>query len=348
MSPKQLLILFIVLSYTGVVLIYRRKKISLLGGMEYLLVGLLFSLVSVDQALLKPLLYAFIGWIGLLTGMQMKVEYVSRLDRSFYGRVFVYTLVFFCLVFAFLSIVVAPVTALYMAIGLLPVSYLVVARYCKENRYVLFFASIMPFVAVAYLFFVTVFQSDGYTLSFFFLIIACFAIIARFIITNIDDKRSIELILIGLIILISESCAVLNCSALLVTFAVGMYLANFCPLDDVVFIALYKDEKPLYSIFLLLVGMLAGMQASFTFFLQGMAVVVFVAGLKYVLFKIPFFNMPPHYHRYMQAPGGFAVTIGVDSWLNQGVGLQTGWFSLFLFIVLMLQFISVFISRSYE
>ncbi len=348
MSPKLLLIFFIILSYAGVFFVFRKRSLSLLVGMEYLLLGFLFSLVDIEIDSLKPLLFPFLGWIGFLTGSQLKLKYVLRLDKKFYLSVILFTVLLTGTITVVLSALLSAEHAVLIAIALVPISYRTVAQFITEDRFVLFFIGIIPFLAMLLLllFYFVRLTMDSLLLMVIFILV--FSIISRFILTHLDDKKSINLLLVGLIIFISESCAVLGLSSLVVNFCVGIYIANFCPYRDIIFSALYKDEKQLYIMFLLLLGMFAGIRLEPAVFLNSLLIILVVLCCKYLFLKITYFQLQSHHWFYFLAPGGFAITLATDFWLFEGGARASAWFSSFLVSVISLQCISVLMSKSYE
>jgi len=348
MSLKLLVILFIILSYAGVHLIFRKRTLGILVGMEYLLVGFLFSLYDTNARLLEPLLYAFLGWIGLLTGTQLKISYLVRLEKYFYSNVIVFAAVKILLISCIISFFIDPYYAFIIGISLSPVSFRSVAQYIKKDRYVLFFTSTIPFVTLVCFFLFYLLQLTVETINILFLFIAVYCIISRFVLTLVNEKDSINLILVGLIILISQTGALLDVSPLLINFIVGVYLANFCPLSDEIFTSLYKDEKPLYIMFLLLVGMLAGINTDTAVLLYGLLFTAIALGATFVIVRVARFRLLSTPWHLFAAPGGFSIAVAADYWLFRGGVREEHWMSSFLLCAVMLQFISGIKSKFYE
>ncbi len=348
MSPNIIFIILLVLSYVGVVFVYKRKKNSLLGGMEFLLIGYGFSSVSYDDSMLKPLLYAFLGWIGLLAGLQIKIQYFSQISISFYRAVLSYCTCVYVFTMSIVLIFYDFYDAAIFSVCLLPVSYLIAARSSRGNRYLLFFVSIVPIISIALYFVITLFFSYRSHTLLLLLCIPVFSIIVRFILSLLEDHRSLPFMLTGLIIFISLCCAALELSPMIVCFFTGMYIANFSSLDVAVFKVLYNDEKPLYCLFLMLVGMLGGFLPKPVLLLNGCIIISFSCALKFILARIPFLNLEPDSWRAMIAPGSIGIAIGTDVWLLQGGMIATEWFTLLLVVVILLQFISIVLSGRYE
>ena len=100
--------------------------------------------------------------------------------------------------------------------------------------------------------------------------------------------------------------------------------------------------------FLLMTGMLAGFNVQALSIVQGLATALAVVVLKYVLVRLTAFRLCRHCWFYFLAPGGFSITVAVDYWLFEGARQQTVWLSAFLLCVLLLQFFSVLMSKSYD
>lgn len=348
MAQQYLLICFIVLAYTGVFVVFRRRRTVMLGGIEYLLAGLLFSAADISAEALKPLLHAFVGWIGVLSGLQFKVQYLRRLDRPVCTATLRYSLActgaFLVLALALVDTAQAP----YCAVSLIPVSYVLTGARAGEHRYTLFLVSLLPLAAVVCLLAVQSLLHTAWFLPTTILLMVTCAIVSRFVLSTIDDPKTMPLVLIGLIVLVAESCAAVGVSALVVTFGVGVYLANFSRMDNAVFTTLLADEKPLYSMFLLLSGFAAGFLATPAVLLKGAALAGGVAVVKFAVLRLGGTGVPRPLWPLLLAPGGFALAIAIDSWLLLGGLFRSQWFSIMLLCVAVLQIMSVIVVRDDE
>lgn len=83
MTTRIFIILAVILAYFGVSVLFRKKRLSPFVGMEYLLIGFLLADLPINTTALESLLYPFLGWIGLLLGLQMKKEHLKGLTISF-------------------------------------------------------------------------------------------------------------------------------------------------------------------------------------------------------------------------------------------------------------------------
>lgn len=348
MAQQYLLICFIVLAYSGVFVVFRRRGSVMLGGIEYLLAGLLFSAAGISAEAMKPLLHAFVGWIGVVTGMQFKVQYLRRLDRQVPKDVLRYGVPCAGGALALSAVLIGSTHAAYCAAALVPVSYVLAAARAGAHRYTLFFVSMLPLAAVGCLLAVQLVLHTAWFLPATLLLMVTCAIIARFVLSTIDEPKTMPLVLIGLIVLISESCAAVGVSALVVTFGVGVYLANFCRMDNAVFATLLSDEKPLYSMFLLLSGFAAGFLATPAVLLKGAALAGGVALVKLTVLRLAGTGVPRSLWPLLLAPGGFALAIAIDSWLLLGSPFRSEWFSILLLCVVGLQIVSANVVRDDE
>ncbi len=348
MSIQTLIIAFIVLSYLGVYLIFRTRWVSILAGMEYLLLGFVIAPFYSEPQLIKPLIFAFLGWTGLLIGTQFKLEYLARLEKSFYLHVLIYCAVLVGIIFAAASIIFPADSALIAAVCITPFSYIMISSVLQNDRYTLFFAGFLPVVSILFLFLFYCAGAAFLTIAKFMLFICVYCIISRFILTHIDESKSIDLMLIGLVLLISESCAVIGISPLVVTFFVGVYIVNFCPLQDIIFANLYTNEKPIYIMSLFLTGIVSGIALEWTVIAGGMFLATTALLIKCTCLKISRFRFPLKQLLTLCTPGAFALMLSTDFWLYRGAIKHSEWFSTMIVCIVILQCISAFAKRAYD
>ncbi len=345
MTTRILIILAVILAYFGVTLFFKRRRLSLFVGMEYVLLGFLLSNLPFDWMSLKPLLYPFLGWIGLLLGLQLKLEHMKGLSMAFYVKVGVFTVGS-----------VAGIGLLYglasegrsetitVALALTSVSFRTVSHFIPsrggENRHALFFISIVPFFL---LILVTMVHLSSLPVESVFLLLAVivvFAILSRSILRLVEEREGLELLVLGLIVLLSETCAVLALSPLVVSFFVGLYVANYSSAGDRTFRSVYADEKPLTMMFLMLVGMLSGISGDLELLFSILLMVLAAGGIRFLLIGLPYFNLhrfPPY---WFLAPGSLAIAVAADHWATGLPGAGQDWFPALLLAVMVLQFIS--------
>jgi hypothetical protein len=348
-NPRLVFIAAVILAYTGVFFIFKKKYLSLLGGIEYLFIGFLLSLFTIETASLQPLLYPFLGWIGLLMGLQLKLSYLKGLPKDFYLKVVLYALGTALGTAALLWLLDFHWNTAAAALALSSVCYKTTAHFIparvKSNRFALFFISFIPFVLVLLLFTFYLISSGLASFLLTAAVAIVFSIIVRMVLAVVEERGSVILLLIGFIIFISETCALLKISPMVVTFFIGIYITNFSHWKEFIFSMVYRDEKPLYTLFLILLGLVAGIAPDTGMVLEILFIVAAVTLVKCAVFHIK----PMGFQRYpwylFLAPGGFSLAVLTDWWLKSGAPRETGGFSSLLIGVILLQFISILLGK---
>ena len=345
MTNRILVILAVMLAYFGATVLFRRRRLSPFVGMEYVLVGFLLADLPFDRSALKPLLYPFLGWIGLLLGMQLKLAHLRGLSVKFYGKVALFTVTSTVLIGLLYQTASGGGTeSVSVALALTAISFRTVSHFIParggENRYALFFVSVVPFML---LLLVTVVQLSRIPVEGAALllgVVVIFAIVARFLLNLVEEREGLELLVVGFIVLMSETCAVLNLSPLVVAFFVGMYLANFSPAGDRAFRSIYTDEKPLTMMFLMLVGMLSGVSGDPEMLFRILLMVLATAGVRFMLLQVTHFELRTFSGFWFLAPGSLAIAVAADHWAAGFPGANPDWFPALLVAVMVLQFVS--------
>ncbi len=349
MSPRTIFVLAVILAYAGVFVIFKRKYLSLFGGIEYLLIGFLLSFAAIDTAPMKPLLYPFLGWIGLLMGLQIKLEYLKGLTSDFYIKILLYVLLSTLGVGSTLYFFDFHRYAPVAGIALVSICYKTSAHFIPAktatNRFALFFISFLPFISILLLFFFYAVTTPLIHLLLTISAVILFSLVLRMILAIMEDKGSLLLLLIGFILLISETCAVFKLSPIVVNFFVGIYITNFSHKKELIFTTVYKDEKQLYTLFLLLLGMVAGVALETVMLLDILVILLTVSIIKIVAFTVKPMGFSRFNRLLFLAPGGFAIAVMADYWLYADSPGQTVWFSSFLVSIIILQFISIMVGK---
>ncbi|MCP4214914.1 MAG: hypothetical protein GY765_09665, partial [bacterium] len=220
MYTQTIFVLAVILAYAGVFLVFRKKYLSLFGGIEYLFIGFFISFLPVDTSALKPLLYPFLGWIGLLIGLQLKFSYLKGLPRNFYIKVFLYSILSALPAGGVLYLLKFNQTAIIAAFALSSICYKSVAHFIssrnKNNRFILFFVSFLPFISILLMFIFYLSTASPTQMLLYLAATIAFSIILRMTMAILDDRGSVFLLLVGFILFISEACAVLKLSPLVV------------------------------------------------------------------------------------------------------------------------------------
>ncbi len=349
MYTKTIFVLVVVLAYAGVFLVFKKKYLSLFGGFEYLFVGFLISFLTLDTAPLKPLLYPFLGWIGLLIGLQLRFSYLKGLPGNFYLKVVLYILLLVAAASTALYFLGFEESAVIVGIALSSVCYKTAAHFMpsreKTNRFALFFISFLPFISILLLFGFYSATSDFTHLLLTLSASVAFSILLRMTLAILDDRGSVLLQLIGFIILISETCGALSISPIVVSFFVGIYITNFSHWKDFIFTTVYRDEKPLYTLYLALLGMVAGVAVGKQGAIEIVSIIIAVVLLKFAAFKLPPFGLERYRWYLFLAPGGFSIAVVTDYWLKSGAQEEDTRFSAFLISIIVLQFTSIFLGK---
>jgi hypothetical protein len=345
MFARLFVIIAVAVAYFTFSTIFRKRQISTFVGMEYLILGFLLSKLPLGQALLKPLLFPFLGWIGFLIGLEADFHYIRELPRNFLAKTAAWTTGLVSVIALGIGLLTAkPILAVF-ALALAPISFRTVSHFIPargiENRTVLFFVSIVPFFILLLYAGVQVVTLPPVSTLYLFCFSALFAILSRALLSLDHKPEGLFLILIGVIVLLSETCAVFRISPLTVSFFAGVYLANTCKKCETIYRDIATDEKPLYMLFLLLVGILSGIPDNPEFLFSVLSIVLLTGILRWFFVKTRWFHLNRHFWAYFMAPGGLAIAIATDVWIRNSAILPRTWFSAFLVAVMVLQAIGV-------
>ncbi len=347
MLSEILIVCAIILSYFGIGFVFNKRRMSPFLGLEFFLVGLLFSLLSIEKNTFLPILPPFLAAFGLLMGIQVKVSDLKALKRDFYLKVFSYSfIVFFLLFIVFVSLFgndVAAVLASVFTLG----SYKVMATFVpdrkKEDRKKLFFSAFLPFLCILIYFFANFIFLNPSVTKWFFILLFLFSILSRLIFSILESEPLIVLSLMGVVLFFSELAYIKGVSPFLVMFFVGFYLANYCKKGDELFKILISDEKQLYTIFLIFLGFVSGIRLDFSIVKISLIIAVTVILVKYLafIFKRESFTL------YL-SPGAFGVVLLSDYWLISGHKHGDAVFSLSIIVIVLLQVLSMlYLKRIY-
>ncbi len=347
MNSSLVFVLALILAYTGVFFIFKRERLTLLAGFEFLFIGYILYFQDFDASTLKPLLYPFLCWMGMLIGLQMRFSDLKKLPKSLYTTLISFTLLTIIIPTGLFYLIGFSIQSVVMAIACCSICYRNTAHYItnkeRHSRFVLFLISAIPFASIIalLLFYIGTDPIRDIGITLVFIVVS--SILSRALLTSVQDKNSVILLLIGLILLVSETCAVFDVSALVVGFFVGIYLTNTCIWKTYIFRVVYHNEKQLFMVFLILLGLMAGLKLELLSAARIPAVVLTVLAVRYFILKFNFiagFN-----YFYFVAPGGFALVILTDFWLKQGGIPGTLWFSEATLSIVILQLIGVLFSR---
>ncbi len=348
MFTRLFVIIAVAVAYFSFSTIFRKRKISTFVGMEYLILGFILSKFPLGQNILKPLLFPFLGWIGLLIGLEVDFHYLKELPRHFLVRTALWTLGLVTLLALGIGFITATPALSVYALALTPISFRTVSHFIPsrgvENRSTLFFVSILPFFVLILFTGIQLIILPPTSALYMICFTILFAIFSRTLLSLNHRPEGLLLVLIGVIVLVSETCAVFRISPLAVSFFAGVYLANTCKKCDPIYRDIAADEKPLYMLFLLLVGMLSGIPENPEILFSALSIVLLTGLLRRGFATTSWFSLNRHHWAYFMAPGGIAIAIGTDLW-TQSPGLYTNWFPAFLIAIITLQAIGVLAGK---
>jgi len=345
MFTRFFIIIAVAVAYFSFSIIFRKRKISTFVGMEYLILGMFLSNLPLGQAILKPLLFPFLGWIGFLIGLEADFHYIRELPENFLAKTAVWTIGLVGAIALGIGLLTAKPMLAVFALALAPISFRAVSHFISargiENRTVLFFVSIVPFFILLLYTCLQIVTLPPVSSLYLICFSALFAILSRTLLSLDHKPEGLLLVLIGVIVLVSETCAVFRISPLSVSFFAGVYLANTCRKCETIYRDIAADEKPLYMLFLLLVGIVSGIPDNPEFLFSVLSIVLLTGILRWLFVKASWFHLNRHFWAYFMAPGGLAIAIATDIWIGSTVTLPGTWFPALLVAVMVLQAIGV-------
>ncbi len=348
MLSEILIVCAIILAYFGVGFVFNKRRMSPFLGLEFFLIGLLFSLLKADKNTFLPILPPFLGAFGLLMGIQVKVQDLKALKKDFYRKVFSYSFVVFLALFLVFNWLYPHDISGVLASVFTLVSYKVAATFVpdrrKEDREILFFAAFVPFLCIVIYFLLNLASFTPSTTRWFFVLLLIFSILSRLVFIIMDNENLIVLSVMGLVLFFSELAYIKGVSPFLTMFFLGFYLANYCKKGDELFKILISDEKQLYTIFLIFLGFVSGVEFNISTLKTALILTVAIVLVKYLyfIFKKETFVL------YL-SPGAFGVVLITDYWLLSGHKSGDTVFSIAVVIVILLQVFSMlFLKRVYD
>ncbi len=344
MLSEILIVCAIILAYFGVGFVFNKRRMSPFLGLEFFLIGLLFSLLKVDKNTFLPILPPFLGAFGLLMGIQVKVQDLKALKKDFYKRVFSYSIIVFGVLFLVFNWLYPYDISWVLASVFTLVSYKVAATFVpdrkKEDREILFFSAFVPFLCIVIYFFLNLASFTPSVTRWFFVLLFIFSILSRLVFAIIENEDLIVLSVMGLVLFFSELAYIKGVSPFLTMFFLGFYLANYCKKGDTLFKVLISDEKQLYTIFLIFLGFVSG--AGFNLHILKSALMLTVA---IILVKYLYFIFKKENFVLYLSPGAFGVVLITDFWFLSGHKRGDAVFSIAVAIVIFLQVFSMLVLK---
>jgi len=288
--------LLILLAFIGTRFLVRKKSLStlnylFLSGFVYIFLGLYLghhglNILSLQVlAALDPLVSLGLGWIGFLFGFQLERRYLRRFSKNAVGlsvlkTFFVFLCVFgvmvlsierlfpeqpsylrfgMALAFALLATVNSP-TLLNAAAFVLPSrgDYLYLARFLTS---VSGFWGIVGLSLLFSFWHFPQFETHLILRGTLFLCVstlvpALLGIVFHFLTKEKISEKEILVYVLGLVFFVSGAAFYFNLSPLYSSLIMGIVYSNFTKIQEKLYPLLLSTEKPIYIIFLILIGAL--------------------------------------------------------------------------------------------
>lgn len=341
-----------------------------LSGLIYIFLGYLLGeevLNILNPDVLKglnPLISLGLGWIGFLFGFQLEFKYIRRFPGKYIGLSFlqfavVLTTVF--LVFYFLLPLILDessgnlILGMSIAFGLLismnSATLLNAASFTLEKKGSLFYiarflVSISGFWGICGLAFLSGFWHFPFLKEMIFLkgiifllISIIFPIILGFIFHLLTKKRTEEqdimVYLLGMVFFASGGAFYFNLSSLFICMLLGITYSNLTRKQEKLYPVLLSTEKPLYIIFLILIGSLWQIKISFEIAL----LVVVLIGIRILVYTLPL----PVFKKMLGFPEKLPPVFGLCFLSSGGIGIA---FAFSLKLIYRLSLTDIFLSSA--
>lgn len=324
---------------------------------------------------LNPLICLGLGWIGFLFGFQLEYKYLRRFPKKYSGLSILQALfsflitssvVFFILKFFFPYQVSFLVYGLSVSLGLLmtvnsptllnAISTQIPERgdYYYLGRFLVSVSGFWGILGLALLFSVwhyPFFESKRIIkgLILFFLS-TLFSVLLGYLFYLLTRKKTssqnLLVYLLGMVFFASGSAFYFNFSPLYVCMVMGIIYSNLTKIQERVYPLLFSAEKPLYMVFLVLIGAL--WEFSFSWELIILTVVlILIRGLAYVL-PLPLFQkalrfpltLPLRYGFCFLSWGGIGIALAVNIKLSYPLLLTDFFLSVALLAVIITEVLS--------
>ncbi|UCE40701.1 MAG: hypothetical protein JSV17_14825 [Candidatus Aminicenantes bacterium] len=378
--------LLILIAFLAARFITKRTSLSpvnyfFYSGFIYILLGLSLGssgwnvLSSSILTGLTPLVGLGLGWVGFLFGFQLETKYLKRFPGKYISlSLLQFVFVFLSSGFVFFLVLKLfyPTEQVYLlygmaaALGLLlslnsPTLLSMASRVIPErgNYFYLarFLASVSGFWGIVGLVLLLSFWHFPFFESFvflkgggFLLLSTLFPILLGFLFHFLTKKKTSEeqmlVYLLGLVFFVSGAAFYFNLPPLYLSMVLGITFSNLTKIHERLYPLLLSTEKPLYIIFLILIGALWDVDLDYTVvFLVVLMVVLRV--LAYIL-PLPLFkvildfplHLPTRFGLCFLSSGGIGVAFAVSMKLAYPLPLTDIFLTIALFGVLITEFIS--------
>jgi hypothetical protein len=378
--------LLILLAFLGSRFIVRRRSLSplhymFLSGLIYIFLGMYLGQMGLNilspQVLdeLTPLLSLGLGWIGFLFGFQFERKYLRRFSNKYIGLSFfkssfvfflVYAVIFFLIRQLYIEQPYFLLSGVALAFGLLATfnspTLLNAASFALSSKgdyfyLARFLTSVSGFwgiLGLALLFsfwHFPIFDSKIFLKgSILFLISTIVPIILGYLFYLLTKKRPSEqdtlVYLLGFIFFVSGAAFYFNLSPLYVSMVMGITYSNLTKIHEKLYPLLLSVEKPLYIVFLILIGAIWEFKFDITITFLILSFLC-VRTLGYVLPMRPFrfllkfpFPLPHLFGFSFLSFGGIGIAFAVSLKLAYSVELTEVFLSVALISIIVSDFFS--------
>ncbi|MCP2519315.1 hypothetical protein NLC26_03060 [Candidatus Aminicenantes bacterium AC-708-M15] len=323
------------------------------SGSVYILFGLIsgkdgLNILS-SQVLnqLSPLINLGLGWIGFLYGFQLENKFLRQFPKKYLGFSFLYSMFLFLTVtlisLLFLKVIYSSYSSFILA-GM-AISFGILAS-ISSSSFLPFFSNLIPHKGEYYRLAVFSNNIDDFWGIWGFALITSFwhfpffrekifikglllflgsiifcgllSIIFHLLTKVINDQREILTLLFGMVFFASGAASFFNLSPIFICMLFGFILTRLTKLHDRIYPVFLSVEKPLYIIFLILIGALWNISIDISvilliFIFVGSRIggsVLYLPLLKKIL-KFPI-NLPPLYGLTFLSQGGMAIALAIN------------------------------------
>jgi hypothetical protein len=378
--------LLILIAFLGARFITKRTSLSpvnyfFYSGFIYIFLGLSLGrsgwdiLSSSILTGLTPLVGLGLGWVGFLFGFQLETKYLKRFPGKYISlslMQFVFVFLSSGLVFFLVLRLVYSAEQVYLlygmavALGLLlslnsPTLLSMASRVIPErgNYYYLsrFLASVSGFWGIVGLVLLLsfwhfpFFESEVFLKGGGFLLLSTlFPILLGYLFHILTKKKTSEeqmlVYLLGLVFFVSGAAFYFNLPPLYMSMVLGITFSNLTKIHEKLYPLLLSTEKPLYIIFLVLIGALWDVNLDYSIailvvLMVGLRVLTYIMPLP--LFKVALdfpLHLPARFGLCFLSSGGIGVAFAVSIKLAYPLPLTDIFLSIALFGVLITEFIS--------
>lgn len=319
-----------------------------LSGFLYILLGLYLGkhgINVISPGVLRgfsPIIGLGLGWVGFLFGFQLEYRYLKRFPKKYMGLSFLQFLFVSFLVFSvmyYMLRAISPDSPAYLLNGIAVAFALMVSVHSPTNLNVLspmfpkrgsyfylarFLVSVGGFWGIVglvllssfwhYPFFESRIILNGFIL---FLVSTIIPSLLGYLFHLLTAKRITEqdllVYLLGLVFFLSGAAFYFNLLPLYVCMVMGIIFSNLTRKHEKIYPLLLSTEKPLYLVFLILVGAL--WEFNFTFEIG--ILVLLMLGLRICGFVLPL----PVFEKMLRFPIRLPLSFGFCFLSAGGVGI---------------------------